>query len=492
LAALGLGALLFNSSCAAPEPASNRALPWPAPAGQPAPWSYQGQQPDEIVFVPYETQSPFISKVPALSQLSTGRYDDDGKPSPIGPYGPGTGVLIAMVNGMPQSLGVERTDVDIHVVGPVASGTLKQTFNNPTSASIEAKYVFPLPDDAAVHDFILKIGDRTIRGVVRERKEAEELYEAAKVQGYTASLLNQHRPNVFEQKVANIAPRSSIAVELTYLEPVDYRDGWQTVAFPLVVGPRYFPVGHTPNAQTQSLGQERRPADHLTLDVHLDAGLDVSAIECPTHSVTIRETKRGAEVSLRGQREIPNADFELRWKVSDESRMRTSLVRQGDHALLTLYPPSTTVGAVRRGLDHVFVLDTSGSMTGEPIELLQEAMHSALSQLDEQDTFEAISFGKRARKFSKRALPATRENVRRARRWVDARSAKGGTEMLPALKSILAQPGTQVRPRIVTLISDGLIGNENEILQLAASSESDCRFFCLAIGLSCGTESKAF
>ncbi|MGK0483654.1 MAG: Ca-activated chloride channel family protein, partial [Planctomycetota bacterium] len=157
---------------------------------------------------------------------------------------PGSGELITIIDDVEVRLPLEHTDVAIEVLGPVATGTVKQTFGNPYQVPIEAHYVFPLPHDAAVHDFILTIGDRTIRGVVREREEARRIYEAARAQGYTAALLTQERPNIFTQTVANITPGSKIEVALSYLEPVDHVDGWQEIAFPMVVGPRFNPVGY--------------------------------------------------------------------------------------------------------------------------------------------------------------------------------------------------------------------------------------------------------
>ena len=122
---------------------------------------------------------------------------------------------------------------------------MTQQFRNPYESKIEAVYVFPLPQNAAINGFVMTVGERQIRGIIRERQEAERIYKAAKQQGYVASLLTQERPNVFTQKVANIEPGKRIDVEITYFHTLSYLDGWYEYTFPMVVAPRYNPAGTT-------------------------------------------------------------------------------------------------------------------------------------------------------------------------------------------------------------------------------------------------------
>ena len=139
-----------------------------------------------------------------------------------------------------------------HVTGPLARTELAQTFHNPYREPIEVEYLFPLPADAAVRDFVLTVGDRRIRGIVREREEARRIYVQARRQGYTASLLDEERPNLFRQHVANLAPRSDVEVQLTYVHLAAYQDGWHEYHLPLAVGERYFPAHVPDDLQTGS------------------------------------------------------------------------------------------------------------------------------------------------------------------------------------------------------------------------------------------------
>src|SRR5207302_1595271 len=118
-----------------------------------------------------------------------------------------------------------------------------QQYHNPFSEKIEAIYVFPLPQDAAVNEFVMTIGERHIRGIIREREEAQRIYNEARSQGYVASLLTQERPNIFTQSVANIEPGKQIDVNIRYFHTLSYDDGWYEWVFPMVVGPRFNPPG---------------------------------------------------------------------------------------------------------------------------------------------------------------------------------------------------------------------------------------------------------
>ena len=165
--------------------------------------------------------------------------------TPESAHEPGSGHMIAIPEGEEGSvtLPLKHTHVKAQVAGLVSTVVVTQAFENPYTKPIEAVYVFPLPQHAAVYGMKMVIGDRTIQGVIKPREEARELYEQARQQGKTASLLDQERPNIFTQSVANILPGDEILVELSYFHDLDYEQGEVEFVFPTVVGPRYIP-GH--------------------------------------------------------------------------------------------------------------------------------------------------------------------------------------------------------------------------------------------------------
>ncbi|WP_245417829.1 VIT domain-containing protein [Cohaesibacter celericrescens] len=134
------------------------------------------------------------------------------------------------------------TDIKLDVTGPVARAIVTQKFLNPSDSWLEGIYVFPLPDNAAVDQLKMKIGDRLIEGLIKPKQEARALYEAAKRDGKKASLLEQQRPNLFTNAVANIGPNESITIQIEYQQTVPRKDDRFSLRVPLVVAPRYNPM----------------------------------------------------------------------------------------------------------------------------------------------------------------------------------------------------------------------------------------------------------
>src|SRR5947209_12257698 len=161
-----------------------------------------------------------------------------------GPPNVGEGSLMfrSPVSGKYESVPLLHTDAKLDVRGLVASATVTQQYANSSAQPIEAVYVFPLPHDAAVYDMEIRIGNRVIRSLVRERQEAKRVYEAAKSEGKRAALLEEERPNIFTTSVANIMPGDHVDVRLRYVEPLRWEEGRMRLVFPMVVGPRYIPV----------------------------------------------------------------------------------------------------------------------------------------------------------------------------------------------------------------------------------------------------------
>src|SRR5829696_551340 len=151
---------------------------------------------------------------------------------------------------------LKHTDVRASVAGFVARVTVTQEFENPFAEKIEAVYTFPLPPAAAVDDMTMRVGERTVKGRIMRREEAGEVYRAARAAGQVASLLDQERPNVFTQSVANIMPGERVTVIISYVETLKYEAGTYEFVFPMVVGPRYVPG--TPAGRRPPRGSGRR------------------------------------------------------------------------------------------------------------------------------------------------------------------------------------------------------------------------------------------
>ena len=416
---------------------------------------------------------------------------------------PGSGAMLVEKGEEKVPLPLKHTDVKGSICGYIATVEVTQQFHNPFSEKIEAVYVFPLPQKAAVNEFVMVIGERKIRGIIRERQEAEEIYREARRQGHVASLLTQERPNIFTQKVANIEPGKEIDVNIKYFNTLAYADGWYEFVFPMVVGPRFNPPGSTDgigavargrhgisgqSTEVQYLKPNERSGHDISLAVEIDAGVAIEKVACATHAIrNKKEDSHKVRVQLSELDAIPNKDFVLRYKVAGD-RVKSALVthrdERGGFFTLMLYPPDDLKRLQRAPMEMVFVLDCSGSMRGQPIAKAKGAIKRALRKLGPDDTFQVIRFSQNASHFGPKPVPATRENVRKAIDYVDSLEGSGGTMMIEGIKAALDFPHDPRRFRLVSFMTDGFIGNEAEILGEVHKRLGDTRIFSFGVGSS--------
>jgi Ca-activated chloride channel family protein len=422
---------------------------------------------------------------------------------------PGSAVLAArQADGKLVPVPLKHTEVDAKIAGYVASVGVTQQFTNPFSEKIEAVYVFPLPENAGVNEFVMTIGERHIRGIIRERSEAEKIYKEARAQGYVASMMTQERPNIFTQNVANIEPGKQIDIAIRYFHTLSYADGWYEWVFPMVVGPRYNPVGSTNGVGAVAAGQsgisgqktevpylrpEDRSGHDIGLKVQLDAGMKIEELQSVNHRIVEPRVKalqaNQRFVELAAEDRVPNKDFVLRWKVAGE-KVKTAMFVQKDKEgkggwfTLMLVPPEGLKDLPRRPVEMVFVVDTSGSMGGAPIAQAKAAVDVALSRMNPMDTFQVVKFDSTAGQFSPMPLAASAENTRAARQYVAGMQGGGGTEMLKGMNAALGFPHDENHTRVVAFLTDGFIGNEIEVLKGLHSQLLDSRVFSFGVGSS--------
>jgi Ca-activated chloride channel family protein len=394
-----------------------------------------------------------------------------------------------------------HTAVDAKITAYVGTVDVTQQFENPYDEKIEAVYLFPLPEKAAVSEFVMTIGERRIRGILRVKEEAEAIYRQARSQGLQASLLTQHRPNVFEQKVANIEPGKQIDVNIRYYQTLAYRDGWYSFVFPTVVGPRYNPPASNdpllavpqidqsslPDAAIRYLTPNTRSGHDLSIAVELDPGVEIEQIDS-SHELSMETVSDNVvRVQLVDGAMLPNKDFLLSFRVAGD-RIKSNLLTYVDedsddgYFTLMLYPPADLDQLQRQPLELVFVLDSSGSMNGAPIEQAKAAILAALDRLEPDDTFQIIRFSDTAGRFGSRPVAANDANIQAARRYVRSLSGSGGTQMIEGIRAALNFPHDDNRLRFVTFLTDGFIGNEVEILAAIDEGLDASRIFSFGVG----------
>ena len=405
------------------------------------------------------------------------------------------------------------TKIDVSVAGPIARTTVTQRFRNPAQVFVEGKYVFPLPEGAAVDTLKMKVADRWIAGEIKEREEAKVIYEEAKARGYVASLVEQERPNMFTTSVANVAPDATVVVQIEYQERLTPRNGVFGLRLPLVVAPRYSPdpvvrtVTFGPNgweidAQDPVPDRERitppvvDPRDEpegalrnpVELSIDLKAGFPLAPIKSLYHEIDVSPRGvDGAVVTLDGP--VPaDRDFFLSWRPAEIQEPYVALFSEDKagerHVVAMVTPPASVEDVALRPREVIFVQDVSGSMGGQSIEQARAALELAVKRLQPEDLFNIIVFNDKFGGFADHPVPATPENLERAVEAVRALQAEGGTNMLPALEAALKDLNRHDAERLrqVIFLTDGAVGNERQMLKLIKEDLGRSRIFTVGIG----------
>lgn len=383
---------------------------------------------------------------------------------------------------------LKHTAVKAEVSGFMARVTVTQNFENPFPNKIEAVYTFPLPEMAAVDDLTMRIDDRTIKGKIMRRDEASAAYTTAKQMGQVASLLDQERPNIFTQQVANILPGQQIRVSISYVETLKYEDGSYEWSFPMIVAPRY---NATPgDSDSARLSPPRLPAGmraghDLSLEIDLDAGVPIVNVNSTSHEIDVQQTdEKRAVVRLKDHTTIPNKDFLLTYGVAGDSIKDAVLAHRSERGgffTLILQPPQRVQAEDVMPKEMVFVLDTSGSMQGAPLETAKETVQLALDTLYPHDTFNLIIFSGDTRILFPELVSATPENLRQAKNFLSSLNGVGGTEMMKAIKAALDPSDSQYHLRLACFLTDGQVGNEAEILA-EVQKHKNARVFAMGFG----------
>lgn len=408
-----------------------------------------------------------------------------------------------------------NTDVDIKVSGPVVRATVSQIFRNPGSEWANATYVFPLPETAAVDQMRLEVGERIIEGQIKEKTEAKAIFEAAKNSGHKASLITQERSNLFTTHIANIPPGESVTVRIQYQHSVDRIGHIYSLRFPMTLTPRYIPGARLvidaegQNLETDLIGTSATTNTTATPDadaisppwamqwentnptrirVDLQPGFALDQVESLYHSTNHYLGDQGSTIiELDNQDHAANADFILQWQAADslqpQVQLFTEILAGESYSLLLVSPPGITLTTQMPAREIVFVIDTSGSMGGEPLRQAKKALLWALGRLQAEDSFNIIEFNSGHWRLFGRAKPASSANIDKAKQFVGSLDARGGTEMLAAMDSALCgycAPDQKVRQ--VIFLTDGAIGNEEQLFELIKHKVGNSRLFTVGIG----------
>ncbi|MCS6978112.1 MAG: VIT domain-containing protein, partial [Gemmatales bacterium] len=407
---------------------------------------------------------------------------------------------------------LQALSVRAAIDGLLADVEVCQTFVNVFKKPLEATYIFPLPDRAAVSSFVMKVAGRRIEGELKERELARLDYEKAIQKGYRAAITEEERPNVFSLRVGNIQAGEKAVVRFRMAMPLLFSDGEVTFRFPLVVAPRYIPgiplpmenVGLGTAWDTDIVPDASRISppvllpgfpNPVRLNIQVDlnpAGLPLSDLRASLHNVCVNKMDNGVLRIRLEPGERLNRDFILRYRLGDDA-VRTSLLLQPDETnadegtfTLTLVPPANK-SEVRKPRDLVFLLDRSGSMAGWKIVAARRALAAIIDTLSEEDRFNILAFDNTVEVppgFKLQGLQtATNANRSRSMEWLSTIQARGGTEIYQALNVALTFLTSYPAPReqVLVVITDGQVGDESRILAMLGDRLASVRVFALGI-----------
>ena len=411
-------------------------------------------------------------------------------------------------DSQPSQALVLETDVDIEVTGLLAHAFVSQRFYNDSGDWAEGRYVFPLPDDSAVESLTVRVGERLIEGEIQPRAQARETYQQARREGRVAGLVEQERANVFTTSVANIPPGEEVEIRIGFRPRVDFEHGRFSLRFPTTIAPRFIPgqalppglgsdepgggwspdTDRVPDASRISPPVQHPSApDHnrLRLRVSLKAGMELAALESSFHAIRREYDGERWLIELDEAPQGARRDFELTWRPAGQNRVQSAGFRQtlggSEHVLLMVLPPEQQRRS-QSPRELVLIIDTSGSMHGEPMIQARESLLFALDSLSAGDRFNVIEFNHLTRSLFDSPVAASNRNIAQARRFVQGLNAGGGTVMGPSLAKAMQPPIPEGFLRQIVFVTDGIIGNEQEVLDQIRRDVGNSRLFTVGIG----------
>ena len=416
-----------------------------------------------------------------------------------------------------------RASFDIN--GLIAKVTVEQSFLNQSDQVINAIYAFPLPDNSAVNQLQVQIGERKIIGKIMEKNQAKKVFQKALRNGKKASLVEQHRPNLFTNKIANIAAKEQITVTLTYYQHIDFKNDMFSLRFPMNITPRYQPNRASSQqslegsmAEQLAFAGSKNNKQNIQLSITLNAGIPLATIKSPSHSIqtfpvlssetnkALNNERQGVNsavtrpisVKLSKGQALMNKDFILQWRATSSATPQLAVfkeeINQETYALAMVLPPQLSDIAEQQEVKKqqstdgfsrhlTFIIDTSGSMQGSSIIQAKQSLLFALSTLTPRDKFNIIAFSSSYKSSFSQPQPVSQQTIEAAKHFINQLHANGGTRMYEPLAKALANAAIdETAIKQVIFITDGAVSNEQELFKLIHQTHNIPRLFTVGIG----------
>ena len=390
-----------------------------------------------------------------------------------------------------------NSEYTIDITGIFAQVNIKQTFHNNSIEWIkEGMYAFPVAKNAAVHQMKLTVGKRVIEGEIHEKKQAQKIYDDAKAQGLAASIVKQHRPNLFTTDVANIMPNEKISVEISYQQTLTYDAGHIDFRLPLAIKSRYMQDRFLTDIDYLASDGSNLPVTVLPLsnvydhkdriiNISLEAGFQLSELKSLHHNVEIKEISNYQSITLSDSQLYDDNDFVLRWYPTKGNKPQAAMFSEklnGEEYVLMMLLPPNNIQKITQKREVVFIIDTSGSMHGAAMDAAKDALLFGLTQMDSGDKFNVIEFNSFAKELFETSMIATAGNIDQAIDFIVSLRSDGGTNMGPALSLAMEDEVSDEHLKQIIFITDGSVGNEAQLFKQINENISGARLFTVAIG----------
>jgi Ca-activated chloride channel family protein len=392
-----------------------------------------------------------------------------------------------------EQLPLKSTKVDVNIAGVIADVNVKQVYSNTGTTPIEAIYIFPASTRAAVYNMVMKIDEREIIAIVEEKSKARNMYETAKEQGKTASLLEEHRPNVFQMNVANIVPGATVEVTLSYTEMLIPTDKVYEFVYPTVVGPRYVSQAEIETGADKWTGNPYleegvKPSSSFDISINVEAGMPIKEIRCETHQHSLNFTGKSVANLKLEETAGGNRDFIMQYRLAGNKIDRGILLYEDEkgekYFMALMQPPKQITANQIPSREYVFIVDVSGSMSGFPLDVSKELMNNLLGKLNTRDKFNIVFFAGGSNVYAEKSLPATKENISKALAFLDNIHGGGGTELLNALRTAMSLNHEKGFARSFVILTDGYVSVEKETFDYIRNNLGNANFFSFGIGSS--------
>lgn len=381
-------------------------------------------------------------------------------------------------------LAVKYHRVKVEINNLVAETHIDQVFHNPNNRQLEGTYIFPLEDDVAVKEFAMYMGGKKVLGEILDKDKARKIYEDIVRKMKDPALLEYMGTRMFKARVFPIPANGDVRIELKYSQVCPASGGLAVYRYPL-------------NTEKWS----SQPLKDVSVSVKLTSQIPLSSVYSPSHKIEVdRKDSKHFTIGWEDTNVKPDKDFLLYYAMSDKEFGLSLLTfrkgRRGPGYFMAVIAPAEKIKQARAmPKDIVFVVDKSGSMSGEKMEQAQKALKFCVNSLNKKDRFGIIKFGSEVTAFEGKMLPAAKANIKDARGWIDEIVAVGTTNISGALTTALKMLGdtTKGRPRMIVFITDGKptegITDVKELLKaVGKANEARTRIFVFGVGYRVNTQ----